>query len=198
MRVRICQLAARVASVYLLVGIAPAAFAAQPSAQADVAAGSQVFHICQACHSLDPGRNLIGPSLAGVVGRKAGTAPGFDYSEAMKSANITWDAKSLDAYLADPQKVVPGNRMPFGGLKSDLDRQELVAYLEVAAKPGASASTLAAAGLAALALAAVLYGRITPGGKDAPVDPACLSTAQTAKRLRPLVHGEIAALALDP
>jgi nitrite reductase (NO-forming) len=150
MRLRICQLSARVALLYLLVGIAPAAFAAQPAAQADVAAGSQVFHICQACHSLDPGRNLLGPSLAGVIGRKAGTAPGFDYSEAMKSANITWDAKSLDAYLADPQKVVPGNRMPFGGLKSDLDRQELVAYLEVAAKPGASASgALAAAGGAA-------------------------------------------------
>jgi nitrite reductase (NO-forming) len=151
MRVRIYQLATSAFSVCLLSGIALTSFAAQPAAPTDVAAGREVFRICSACHSLDPGHNLIGPSLSGLIGRKAGTAPGFDYSDAMKQANITWDAKSLDGYLADPQKVVPGNRMPFGGLKSDLDRQELIAYLEVAAKPGASASaTLAAAGGAAL------------------------------------------------
>jgi len=151
MRVRICLLAASAAITYLSFGVALTSFAAQPPAQTDVAAGREVFRMCQACHSLDPGRNLIGPSLAGLIGRRAGTASGFDYSQAMKQANITWDAKSLDAYLADPQKVVPGNKMPFGGLKSDLDRQELVAFLEVAAKPGASASSaLAAAGGAAL------------------------------------------------
>lgn len=150
MRVRIWQLTARAARACLLFGFALTSFAAQPPAPTDVAAGREMFRVCQACHSLDPGHNLIGPSLAGVIGRKAGTVPGFDYSDAMKQAHITWDAKSLDAYLADPQKVVPGNRMPFGGLKSDLDRQELIAYLEVAAKPGATASsTLAAAGGAA-------------------------------------------------
>jgi nitrite reductase (NO-forming) len=150
MRARICQLA-NSAFVCLSLGLALTSTAAQPPAPTDVAAGREVFRICSACHSLDPGHNLIGPSLAGLIGRKAGTAPGFDYSDPMKQANITWDAKSLDGYLADPQKVVPGNRMPFGGLKSDLDRQELIAYLEVAAKPGASASaTLAAAGGAAL------------------------------------------------
>src|SRR5215472_17644188 len=150
MRVRICQLAASAAFTYLLSGVALSCFAAPPPAQTDVAAGREVFRMCQACHSLDPGRNLIGPSLAGLIGRKAGTASGFDYSEAMKQANITWDGKSLDAYLADPQKVVPGNKMPFGGLKSDLDRQELIAFLEVATKPGASATgALAAAGGAA-------------------------------------------------
>jgi nitrite reductase (NO-forming) len=145
MRVRTCQLAAGAAFTYLLLGVALACFAAAPPAQTDVAAGREVFRMCQACHSLDPGRNLIGPSLAGLIGRKAGTASGFDYSEAMKQTNITWDAKSLNAYLADPQKVVPGNKMPFGGLKSDLDRQELIAYLEVAAKPGAAASSALAA-----------------------------------------------------
>jgi len=151
MRIRICQLTASVAAGFLLFGVALTAFADQPPAPTDVAAGREVFRICSACHSLDAGKNLIGPSLAGLIGRKSGTAPGFDYSDAMKQANITWNATSLDGYLADPQKVVPGNRMPFGGLKSDLDRHELIAYLEVAAKPGATASTtLAAAGGAAL------------------------------------------------
>jgi nitrite reductase (NO-forming) len=148
MHVRICHLAASAASILLLFGVALTCFAAPPPAPTDVAAGREEFRICQACHSLDPGRNLIGPSLAGLIGRKAGTAPGFDYSQALKQANITWDAKSLDAYLADPQKVVPGNRMPFGGLKSDLDRHELIAFLEVAAKPGASASSALAAAAA--------------------------------------------------
>jgi nitrite reductase (NO-forming) len=152
MRVRICQLAASAAFVYLLFGVVLTSFAAQPPAQTDVAAGREVFRICSACHSLDPGRNLIGPSLAGLIGRKAGTASGFDYSEAMKQSNITWNAKSLDAYLADPQKAVPGNKMPFGGLKSDLDRQELIAYLEVAAKPGAPASSALAAAAAGTAV----------------------------------------------
>src|SRR5215469_5480974 len=152
MRVRICPLAASAAFTYLLFGVALTSFAAQPPAQTDVAAGREVFRMCQACHSLDPGRNLIGPSLAGLIGRRAGTASGFEYSQAMKQANITWDAKSLDAYLADPQKVVPGNKMPFGGLKSDLDRHELIAYLEVATKPGAAASAALAAAAAGAAV----------------------------------------------
>ena len=134
--------------VSLLLCTAHHSLAAEPgptsAATDDVTSGREVFRICQACHSLDPGRNLIGPSLAGLIGRKAGTEPGFDYSQAMKQASITWDTKSLNAYLADPQKVVPGNRMPFGGLKSDLDRQELVAFLAVA-KPGASAAHAPAA-----------------------------------------------------
>ncbi len=107
----------------------------------DAAAGRQVFRKCQACHSLEPGKSLVGPSLAGVIGRKAGTLPNFNFSPAMKQANITWDAKTLDAYLADPQKLVPGNRMPFPGLKTDHDRTDVIAYLSApaaAAQPAAS------------------------------------------------------------
>ena len=78
---------------------------------------------------MDPGKNLVGPSLSAVIGRKAGTEAGYSYSPAMKQANIVWDAKSLDAYLTDPQKVVPGNKMPFPGLKSDHDRNDVIAYL---------------------------------------------------------------------
>ena len=103
----------------------------------EIAAGRQVFRICQACHSLDPGRTIIGPSLAGLIGRQSGSVAGFDYSPAMKEAHITWGPSTLDAYLADPQKVVPGNRMPFAGLKSDLDRRDVIAFLETLAKTGA-------------------------------------------------------------
>jgi len=76
----------------------------------DAAAGRQVFKKCEACHSLEPGKNLVGPSLAGVVGRKAGSEPGYDYSPAMKQAKYIWSPATLDPYLTDPQKAVPGNR----------------------------------------------------------------------------------------
>jgi len=97
--------------------------------QGDADAGRQVFKKCQACHSLEPGKAILGPSLAGVVGRKSGSDPSFSYSPAMKQAGLTWDPPTLDAYLAAPAKVVPGNRMPFPGLKTDHDRQDVIAFL---------------------------------------------------------------------
>jgi nitrite reductase (NO-forming) len=103
---------------------APAAAAAPTPASApalaagDAAAGRTVFRKCSVCHSLESGKNLVGPSLAGVIGSKSAAKPNFNYSDAMKKANLTWDAATLDAYLADPGKTVPGNRMPFPGLKS--------------------------------------------------------------------------------
>ena len=87
----------------------------------DAAAGRLVFRKCQACHSIEPGKNMLGPSLAGVMGRKAGTEAGYNYSPAMKSADITWNPQTLDQYLTDPAKLVPGNKMPFPGLKTDHD-----------------------------------------------------------------------------
>jgi nitrite reductase (NO-forming) len=107
-----------------------------PIAGGDPAAGKLVFRKCQVCHSLDPGKDILGPSLAGVVGRKAGAEPNYAYSPAMKSANLTWDAKTLDAYLDDPQKAIPGNKMPFPGLKTAQDRLDVIAYV---AAPGGSA-----------------------------------------------------------
>src|SRR5436305_1672200 len=107
------------------------------STAGDVAAGRQVFRKCQACHSMDAGKNILGPSLAGIIGRKAGAEPGYSYSPAMKQANIVWDAKTLDAYLADPAKVIPGNKMPFPGLKTDHDRADVVAFM--AASSGGAA-----------------------------------------------------------
>jgi nitrite reductase (NO-forming) len=103
--------------------------AATTAPRGDPAAGQKVFRKCQACHSLEPGHNLIGPSLGGIIGRKAGSEPGFSYSPAMKNANITWTPQNLATYLADPQKMVPGNRMPFPGLKSEHDRDDVLAFL---------------------------------------------------------------------
>jgi nitrite reductase (NO-forming) len=95
----------------------------------DAAAGRQVFRKCQACHSMEPGKTLVGPSLAGIVGRKAGADSNYNYSPAIKQSNLTWDTKTLDAYLNDPQKTVPGNKMPFPGLKTEHDRADIIAFL---------------------------------------------------------------------
>jgi nitrite reductase (NO-forming) len=91
---------------------------------------------------MEPGKALLGPSLAGVLGRKAGTEANYNYSPAMRQSNIVWDTKSLDAYLADPQKVVPGNKMPFPGLKTEQDRADVVAFF--AGTGGARAAPAAA------------------------------------------------------
>jgi cytochrome c len=94
----------------------------------DAAAGKAAFAPCAACHSVN-GSNGAGPSLQGVVGRKAGAFEGFRYSRAMKAAGTTWDAASLDAYIADPQKAIPGNVMPFSGMPDAKARADIVAYL---------------------------------------------------------------------
>jgi nitrite reductase (NO-forming) len=107
-----------------------------------------VFRKCQVCHSLEAGKNVLGPSLAGIIGRKSGAEPNYAYSPAMKDANLTWDGKTIDAYLDDPQKVVPGNKMPFPGLKTPQDRSDLIAFL---AAPAASAAAQPSAPAAATA-----------------------------------------------
>jgi nitrite reductase (NO-forming) len=117
---------------------------AAPIISGDAVAGRQVFKKCEACHSLEPGKNLVGPSLAGVMGRRAGSEPSYDYSPAMKQSNVVWSSTTLDSYLSDPQKVVPGNKMPFSGLKTDRDRADVIALLSSAGgsppQPAAAAS----------------------------------------------------------
>jgi cytochrome c2 len=103
-------------------------------ADGDAARGEQRFADCAACHATRPGVNNVGPSLAGVFDRKAGTAADFRYSPALKRSGITWTAETLDAFLADPQKMVPANRMPYGGMPEAADRADLIAYLQKAAK----------------------------------------------------------------
>ena len=85
---------------------------------------------CAICHTLEAGKNKIGPSLAGVVGRKAGSVPGFAYSAANKNSGDIWDAQTLDTYLADPRKFMPGTKMVFAGLKNPEDRKALIEYLK--------------------------------------------------------------------
>ncbi|MFS2162602.1 c-type cytochrome [Variovorax sp. Varisp62] len=97
---------------------------AQPAVQPP-----KTWTTCAACHAAQ-GAGAIGPPLVGVVGRKAGSSPGFGYSRAMKNAQITWDDKSLAAFLSDPQQAVPGNRMPFGGVPDPGEVAELVRYLK--------------------------------------------------------------------
>lgn len=104
-------------------------------AAGDAASGQKVFNKCKACHSLDAGKNKIGPSLAGVFGRKAGTAPGFKrFSDPMKASGLVWSDETLKAFLANPKKSMPGTTMRFAGLKKPADIDNLVAYLKGAAK----------------------------------------------------------------
>ncbi len=118
--------------------------AAQPS---NAGRGEQAFRACAVCHSLMPDKNMTGPSLAGLFGRKAGTLPSFDrYSPALKLSGITWDAKSLDAWLADPAKLVPGNHMTFPGIKDVRTRDDLIAFLQKATAPGAAPPSMAQPG----------------------------------------------------
>jgi len=85
---------------------------------------------CAACHSLEPGDNRLGPSLAGVFGRPAGSMAGYRFSNALRRSGIQWDAKTLDDFLASPQGVVPGNRMPYSGLADPLQRKAIIQALE--------------------------------------------------------------------
>ena len=97
----------------------------------DIAAGAAVFKTqCSICHSPLDGKNMVGPTLFGIVGRKSGTVPGFHYSEANKAAGIIWNADILDKYLTSPRDVVPGTIMPYPGLKDAKQRADLIAYLE--------------------------------------------------------------------
>lgn len=96
----------------------------------DAAHGEQVFLQCKSCHVLEPGVNRIGPTLAGIVGRAAGTVEGYNYSDANKNSGITWTKEKLYQYLEKPQRVVPGTKMSFAGLSKGQDRADVIAYLE--------------------------------------------------------------------
>ena len=100
-----------------------------PSAATVTGTPPATFAMCTACHSVEPGRNGLGPSLHGVVGREAGTLPGFAYSAAMKADGRTWDEASLNAYLEAPMVALPGNKMSFAGLKDAGKRGEVIGYL---------------------------------------------------------------------
>ncbi|HSZ51384.1 MAG TPA: cytochrome c family protein [Caulobacteraceae bacterium] len=96
------------------------------------ASGQQDFVVCSACHSVQPGQNMVGPSLHGVVGRHAGTVPGFHYSSANKNSGLVWTEQELFTYLESPQKIVPGTYMTYIGMKDPQQRADVIAYLQQA------------------------------------------------------------------
>src|SRR5579859_7777490 len=113
--------------------------ASQTHAAGNPARGQRVFGACAACHSLRPDQNMTGPSLANVWDRKAGTLENFSrYSPALKSTNISWNDKTLDEWITDPQHVVPGNQMSFPGIKDARQRADLLAFLKEATQRGGS------------------------------------------------------------
>jgi cytochrome c len=113
--------------------VAVAALLASMSAAVaqDAAAGEKIFAKCKICHQIGENpKNAVGPSLNGVVGRRAGTYPDYHYSDANKNSGITWDEATLKEYLRDPKAKVPGTKMVFPGLKSDEDIANVIAYLK--------------------------------------------------------------------
>jgi cytochrome c len=119
----------------MLLVIAGSMAAHAAAAAEDPVKGKAVVEQCTACHSLEAGQNGVGPTLHGLFGRKSASTEEFNYSPAMRRANITWTPELLDTYLADPQGgVFRGNRMPFSGLPDPQARADLIAYLKQATK----------------------------------------------------------------
>lgn len=118
------------ASIALVIGLS----AAGAQAAGDVEAGKKAFAKCKACHQLQAGKNGVGPTLAGLFGRKSGTVEGFKYSDAMKAKAITWNEETIAAYLADPRGYIPGNKMVFPGIKKQSELADIIAYLKDATK----------------------------------------------------------------
>lgn len=103
----------------------------------DATAGEHVFLKCRACHQIGEGaHNSVGPVLNGVVGRKAGTYPDYNYSEANKNSGLTWDEATLKEYLKNPQAKVPGTKMTFPGLTKEADLENVIAYLKTIGPDG--------------------------------------------------------------
>ena len=107
------------AALALVAGTAPGA---------DAARGEQLYARCAACHALEYDR--VGPRHCGLLGRRAGSIPSFDYSPAMKRSKLVWDEKTLNRFLADPPKTVPGTTMTYAGVDDPKERADLIAYLD--------------------------------------------------------------------
>jgi cytochrome c len=120
-------------AIAFFAAVSVATFITSQSQAQDAAAGEKVFAKCKACHVADEDKNKIGPSLSGVIGRTAGTHPGFKYSKAMVEAGesgVKWDDATLTDYLRDPKGMVKGTKMVFPGLKKDEDVANVIAYLK--------------------------------------------------------------------
>ena len=115
----------------LMIFLAALTISAGPVLAQDLAAGEASFRKCSPCHSVgEDARNKIGPVLNGLDGRKSGTAPDYEYSEANKTASITWGEESFKDYIQNPMAKMPGTKMAFGGIKNDKEIGDLWAYLK--------------------------------------------------------------------
>jgi cytochrome c len=126
------------AALALVACIASASGGPAPAAnvtKGDATRGVEIYARCEACHAL--AYNRTGPKHCGVVGRKAGRVPGFDYSAAMRRSNLVWDAATLDHFLTNPPKAVPGTTMTYAGIPDARDRADVIAYLDEAGRSGA-------------------------------------------------------------
>jgi cytochrome c len=119
-------------SLAALLAISPDAFGQDRAGNDAVADNQLVFNnVCRTCHTLKEGDNRLGPNLHNVIGRKSGSVPDYGYSSARKDADLTWDKATLDRFIANPDQVVPGNKMkPYGGLTSAEERAKIIAFLE--------------------------------------------------------------------
>lgn len=106
--------------------------AANAGPSCSTASGKQVFALCTACHSLEAGKNMAGPTLHGVVGRQSASADGFRYSRALSNLGIVWSTENLDGFLTSPQKFAKGTTMAFGGVRDAKKRADLICYLKTA------------------------------------------------------------------
>lgn len=114
-----------------IVGLFALSTVSYAHASEDAAAGAKVFAQCAACHAVGAGaQNSVGPVLNGVVGRPAGTYPGYRYSSAMRKSGLTWDEATLTKYLQGPEKLVPATKMAFPGIASEQDLANVIAYLK--------------------------------------------------------------------
>jgi cytochrome c len=96
----------------------------------DAAAGEKAFAVCKTCHAVEAGKNMVGPSLHAIQGRKSGSVPGYSYSTANKNSGITWTNEKLFQYLETPQRIIPGTKMTYTGLKDPQKRADVIAYLD--------------------------------------------------------------------
>jgi cytochrome c len=114
----------------VFVALLAVAGAGEASAQ-DAAAGEKVFGVCKACHQVgETAKNNVGPQLNGIIGRKSGTVPGYNYTAANKESGITWDEATFREYIKDPKAKIPGTKMIYAGLKDEQRTSDLLAFLK--------------------------------------------------------------------
>jgi cytochrome c2 len=129
MIVATCRVLGLAAVPAAMMAAAPAFAANAPLPKGDATRGATLFAQCKICHSIDAGKNMVGPSLNHIVGTKAGDVPGYTFSPAMKKSGIKWTSATLSEFLTAPMKKVPGTKMAFAGLAKPQDRADVIAFL---------------------------------------------------------------------